>query len=78
MMAYLFAARAGALDVERVGDLADCFFRISGEIVTTDAGVMEIRMPMDRIDVRVRAAGLDRDPGWVPWLLRRVRVVYES
>jgi hypothetical protein len=34
---------------------------------------MEVRLPMERIDIAVRRAGLDRDPGWVPWLARTVR-----
>jgi hypothetical protein len=34
---------------------------------------MTIRLPMERVDLDVRRAGLDRDPGWVPWLGRCVR-----
>jgi hypothetical protein len=29
-------------------------------------------------DVRLRLAGLDIDPGWVPWLGRVVRFHYEE
>ena len=33
---------------------------------------LTIQIPMERIDLAVRRAGLDADPGWVPWLERRV------
>jgi hypothetical protein len=39
---------------------------------------MCIRMPMERIDIDVRLAGLDRDPGWVPWLQRKVAFTFVS
>jgi hypothetical protein len=38
---------------------------------------MTILLPMDRIDLALRRAGLDRDPGWVPWLRRTVRFEFE-
>ncbi len=28
------------------------------------------------VDLAVRRAGLDRDPGWVPWLEKRVRFAF--
>jgi hypothetical protein len=31
-------------------------------------GWVEVAMPADRVDLDVRRAGLDLDPGWVPWL----------
>ena len=46
-------------------------------VIVTDEE-LEIRMPMDRIDLAVRRAGFDRDPGWVPWLRKRVRFVFEE
>jgi hypothetical protein len=33
---------------------------------------------MESIDLAVRKAGLDRDPGWVPWMERNVRVEFEE
>jgi hypothetical protein len=33
-------------------------------------------MPLDEVDLDVRRAGLDLDPGWVPWLGTVVRYVY--
>jgi hypothetical protein len=38
--------------------------------------VIDIEIPLAAVDVEVRRAGLDRDPGWVPWLARKLRIVY--
>jgi hypothetical protein len=48
---------------------------IPGEVV--DSGeTRTVRMPADGVALAVRRAGLDRDPGWVPWLQRLVRFEY--
>jgi hypothetical protein len=39
---------------------------------------MTVVMPMARIDAALRSAGLDKDPGWVPWLGRAVRFIFEG
>ena len=36
--------------------------------VVADPGWIELRLAQDAIDTRVRRAGLDLDPGYVPWL----------
>lgn len=36
----------------------------------------DVRLPIDAVDVRIRRAGLDLDPGWVAWLGRVVRFHY--
>lgn len=41
-----------------------------------DGGTIRITMPASAIDVRLRRAGLDADPGHVPWLRRQVRLVF--
>lgn len=52
------------------------------ELLAVDASVEEtdeawlVHLPMDSIDLRVRRAGLDLDPGYVPWLRRELRLVY--
>jgi hypothetical protein len=33
-------------------------------------------MPLDSVDLDIRRAGLDLDPGWVPWLGVVVRYRY--
>ncbi len=37
---------------------------------------LDVTLPFRSIDVRVRRAGLDLDPGWVPWLERAVAFRY--
>jgi hypothetical protein len=39
---------------------------------------LDVALPASRIRLAVRRAGLDLDPGWVPWLGRVVRFVYEG
>jgi hypothetical protein len=39
-------------------------------------GWAELEMPLDTVDLDVRRAGLDLDPGWVPWLGVVVRYRY--
>jgi hypothetical protein len=31
---------------------------------------------LELVDIRVRRAGLDIDPGWTPWLLRVIHFHY--
>jgi hypothetical protein len=76
-LAFLFAARAGAAGVSSPAQLVERHLAVPARI-TVAGEEMEIRMPMDRIDLAVRRAGLDRDPGWVPWLERRVRFAFEE
>jgi hypothetical protein len=44
--------------------------------VVADPGWIEIHLALDDVDVAVRRAGLDLDPGWVPWLGAAVRFCY--
>jgi hypothetical protein len=48
-----------------------------GQIAATRTHI-DIVLPLDRLDIRVRRAGLDADPGWVPWLGRVVTFHYEA
>src|SRR5262249_26395174 len=38
---------------------------------------IEMLLGPDDVDIAVRLAGLDRNPGWLPWLQREVRFVFE-
>jgi len=49
--------------------------RRDAEIVA-DPAWLEIRLSLDDVDTRVRRAGLDLDPGWLPWLGCVVRFVH--
>lgn len=44
--------------------------------VTSTATSIDIAMPLSSVDVRIRLAGLDLDPGYVPWLGRVVHFHY--
>jgi hypothetical protein len=37
---------------------------------------LDIFFQLDQADIRIRRAGLDLDPGWVPWLGRVVLFHY--
>jgi hypothetical protein len=45
-------------------------------VVSYTTGWIELRMALDQVDLDVRRAGLDLDPGWVPWLGAVLRYVY--
>ncbi|HEX6042053.1 hypothetical protein [Longimicrobium sp.] len=49
--------------------------RRPGRIAFTRTHV-DMSLPLDGADVRIRMAGLDLDPGWVPWLGRVVAFHY--
>lgn len=44
--------------------------------IATTKTHLDVSIPFSRLDVRVRMAGLDIDPGWVPWLGRVVQFHY--
>lgn len=50
--------------------------RRRGEIVA-DPGRIEVRFPLDDVSTEIRRAGLDLNPGYVPWLGLVVMFVYE-
>jgi hypothetical protein len=50
--------------------------RRSGRI-RFEAGWIELHLPLDAADVRLRRAALDLDPGWLPWLGCVVRICYD-
>ncbi|WP_436532123.1 hypothetical protein [Actinoplanes sp. HUAS TT8] len=47
-------------------------------VIVADPGWIEIRLPLDSVRLDVRRAGLDLDPGWVPWLRTVIRFVYRG
>ena len=44
--------------------------------ITICATHVDVRQGIDAVDLRIRRAGLDVDPGWVPWLGRVLRFHY--
>jgi hypothetical protein len=45
--------------------------------VRADPGWIELRLALDAVDLDVRRAGLDLDPGFIPWLGTVIRFVYD-
>jgi hypothetical protein len=39
---------------------------------------LQVHLPMSAIDLNVRRAGLDQNPGFVPWLARKLEIVFED
>lgn len=52
-------------------------FALAGRI-ETEAEAIRIVLPMAAIDLDIRRAGLDADPGWLPWLGKRLSFVFEG
>ncbi len=58
--------------------------KISVRDIVSRAGVfsvnrtdVDVSLPLDEADIRVRRVGLDLDPGWLPWFGRVVRFHYK-
>jgi hypothetical protein len=45
--------------------------------IVADPGWIEVRFSLDEVTTEIRRAGLDLDPGYVPWLGVVVRFIYE-
>jgi hypothetical protein len=46
-------------------------------VVEGEPGLLKVVLRLDEVDIEVRRAGLDIDPGWLPWLGAIVRYRYE-
>jgi hypothetical protein len=73
---YLFAARAGTSARTAEAFVAQHLAR-NGHI-HLGAEEMDVILDVEDIDPAVRRAGLDRDPGWLPWLRRSVHFVFQE
>ena len=77
----LVAELAAALEVrlglvpEAGGDPVGFVCRRRAEVVA-DPGWFEVRLPLAGVSTDVRRAGLDLDPGYVPWLGVVLKFVY--
>ena len=73
-LAHVFEAR-----LARVGDVAMplwTYWRLSGQVLLPAEGLV-VRMSAEAIDLQIRLAGLDQNPGWAPWLHRQVELVFD-
>lgn len=66
--ALLLAARTGDFGPDRLRQPAR---------IEDDGDTLWFHLPGDAVDLALRRAGADADPGWAPWLLRHVRITYD-
>jgi hypothetical protein len=66
-----FNLRRGRACDEPLADI----LRLRGRLLSAEA-VLKVVLPMEAIDLDLRRAGLDFNPGWVPWLERRVEICF--
>ena len=76
-LGHLFAARAGADPHATHHDLVERYFRVPALVMRTPQ-TLDVYMPMEAVNLDVRRAGLDIDPGWIPWLNRRAAFRFEE
>jgi hypothetical protein len=77
---HIFHSRLVAFGGEPAADraaLVSRYLELPGRIAPGPES-LTVRLPMDRIEIDVRRAALDRDPGWAPWLRRTVRIEFEA
>lgn len=55
----------------------DRYFARPGRI-EIDTDVIRVVQPLETIDIDIRRSGLDRDPGWLAWVGKRLVFVFES
>ena len=71
-LCYLFVARAQTNLPHSASTHVERYFSLPANIAL-HPDEMIVKLPMDRVEIALRKSGLDRDPGWVPWLHRKVR-----
>ena len=72
-MAELFVVRTA--DAPAAAEVVSHYLAIPGYVALAPEA-MTVVLPMAGIDVAARRAALDRDPGWIPWLGRTVRIEF--
>ena len=76
VLGYLFAARAGD-PAARAETLRARYFEIPAQIELSQ-DLVDAALPMESVKLELRRAGLDRDPGRVPWLRKKVCFRFEG
>jgi hypothetical protein len=75
----LAARTASIVEGEHLGWQALVSTRLAVPAVVRQAPeAITVSFDPERVDLAVRRAGLDRDPGWVPWLEAEVRFEFEE
>ena len=75
VLGQLFVSRAGDSTLASATDFVRRYLALPARVACAPE-TMTVTLPMKCIDLAVRRAGLDRDPGWVAWLGRFVRLVF--
>jgi hypothetical protein len=73
--ATLLALRLGWADADPAAFAARWLRRPAR--IFDDGEAIEVRFGPEQVDLDLRRAGADADPGWIPWLRRTVRVAYD-
>lgn len=73
----LFAARAGAPPLATVEAFVARYLARHGRVRISPER-MDVIFDANDVDLDVRRAGLDRDPGWLAWLKRSVHFIFEE
>jgi hypothetical protein len=73
-LGHVFSARIGGDDAAR----ASSRHLALPARIRRSAEALEIRIAGEHVSLGVRRAGLDANPGWVPWLRRRVAFVFDE
>jgi hypothetical protein len=79
-LAFWFGTRANSSTGETpcpAGAFVTRFLAVPA-LLQSEPDTLTVVLPMERIDLELRRAALDRDPGWIPWLKRTVRFEFES
>jgi hypothetical protein len=77
VLCALFAARAGAPAWPDALTFVERFLAVPARVVLTEED-MTVTLAAADVELSVRRAGLDRDPGWIPWLQRSVRLSFDG
>lgn len=78
-LAFYFGRRAvsGSEDSPGFGNTFVARFLTVPARVQSEPDALAVVLPMDCIELDLRRAALDRDPGWIPWLQRTVRLHFQ-
>lgn len=77
LAAYLLAIFESSIDHVVEPGAYNLYFARPGRIEIED-DVIRIVQPLETIDIDIRRAGLDGDPGWLAWIGKRLVFVFES
>jgi hypothetical protein len=72
---YVRARLILAFGLRDASRLVELVFRHDAEVLVT-ASAIDVRLSLDDLPIAVRAAGVDRDPGWIPAAGRAVAFHY--